>query len=231
MKNTLQKVAPEWHAEAVEILKENFTSIHESFLDSTKKAVWLGMFLNFVKQRGKEDKSIPHGEFLPWLEKNYPDAPARTCNTYMALASGVCEKGKFEIRQFSGFAHCGDLPKSVEAIVEGKTQSQLFLEFKQTRDGEKPSRGRLPGEGGKPGRPTSNITDMINFDLKASLSKMGKVDHELGKLGCDFIAQPDDILTAWLSTLERSARCAREWLNTPPAKRDSKIITKLWRTL
>lgn len=130
MNNKLQKLAPGWHAEAIGILKENFTAVHEAFLDSTKKAVWMGLFLNFIKQRGKEDGSIPHGEFLPWLAKNFPDAPERTLRTYMKLAVDVSEKGKFGIGHFSQFAHCGELPESIQKLIEGKTQNQLILEFR-----------------------------------------------------------------------------------------------------
>jgi hypothetical protein len=60
---------------------------------------------------------------------------------------------------------------------------------------------------------------------------MGRVDAELEKLGINFLSQADDVLTAWLASLERSARCAREWLHTPMPRRDPKAIQKLWKEL
>jgi len=118
-----------WHGEAVKLLKDNFGKIHSAFTDATKRAVWMGMFLNHIKAKGKEDDTIPHGEFIPWLEKNVPEVPVRTAQTYMQLAVGVCEKGKFEIRQFSAFAQIGNLPPQIEKLVDGKTQEQLKFSF------------------------------------------------------------------------------------------------------
>jgi len=149
MSNQSLTKIPAWHAEAKQLLTENFGKIHAAFTDATKRAVWMGMFLNHIKARGKEDGSIPHGQFGPWLEKNVPEVPIRTAQTYMNLATGVCEKGNFEIRQFSVFAQSGQLPPPIEKIVEGKTQQQLFLEFKNVDDEGNPrGKGQLPGSKG-----------------------------------------------------------------------------------
>jgi len=118
-----------WHGEAVQLLKDNFGKIHSAFTDATKRAVWMGMFLNHIKARGKADESIPHGEFGPWLEKNVPEISRTQINVYMDLAKGVCEKGKFEINGFRDFAQLGQLPPAIEKIVEGKTQEQLKFSF------------------------------------------------------------------------------------------------------
>lgn len=129
----LEKINVSWHAEAAKLLRENFGKIHTAFTDATKRAVWMGMFLNHIKAKGKEDDSIPHGEFGPWMEKNVPEIPFRTAQTYMQLATGVCETGKFEIRQFSVFAQNGQLPPQIEKLIEGKTQQQLFLDFRSDK--------------------------------------------------------------------------------------------------
>lgn len=143
----LQKSPPAWHAEAIQLLNENFNAIHAAFLDATKKAVWMGMFLNHIKDKGKADGSIPHGQFGPWLEKHVPQVSWNLCNTYMRLATGVCEKAHFQIVDFPQFAQIGHLPPEVEKVTEGKTQQQLFFEFKNVdADGNKRGRGRLPGE-------------------------------------------------------------------------------------
>lgn len=148
MKNSLTKAVPAWHAEAVTLLNDNFNKTHAAFLDSTKRAIWMGMFLSNIKHRGKEDGSIPHGQFMPWLEKNVPEISRTTITTYLRLSDGVCKKGKFQIDDFRHFADLGHLPPQLEKMIEGKTQQQLFLEFKQTEDGVNPKRGQLKGSKG-----------------------------------------------------------------------------------
>ena len=126
----LQKLnSTHWHEEAVKLLKDNFQQIHLAFTDATKRAVWMGMFLNYIKQKGKEDGTIKHGEFGPWLEKNVPEISRDTVTTYMKLAVGVCEKGKFEITEFPQFAELGHLPPKIKQMIEGKTQQQLMFSF------------------------------------------------------------------------------------------------------
>jgi len=134
------------------MLLENFQRVHDLFTDATKRAIWMGMFLNHIKARGKEDKSIPHGQFGPWLETNVPQLNRDTIATYMRLATGVCEKSKFEISDFPNFAKNGKLPEKITTLVEGKTQQQLFLEFKQAEEVDdmttKSKRGQLKGSKG-----------------------------------------------------------------------------------
>jgi hypothetical protein len=150
--NKLTKSTPAWHAEAVELLNKNFNSIHTVFLDATKKAIWMGLFLAHIKARGKEDGSIPHGQFCPWLKKNVPDLSRDTVSSYLLLAKNVAEKGSFKIRDFPQFASNGQLPPSCLKVIEGKTQQQLFLEFKQGEtddDGNlRAKRGQLKGSKG-----------------------------------------------------------------------------------
>jgi hypothetical protein len=154
MKNKLQKIAPAWHGEAKKLLAENFAKINSAFLDSTKRAVWLGIFLNHIKDKGKADGSIPHGMFGPWLKENLTDVPWDRANEYMRIGREVCEKGKFQIRDFPQFAASGNLPSQILQLVEGKTQKQLFLEFKQVEMGEdgefRVKRGRAKGSNGNP---------------------------------------------------------------------------------
>ena len=145
----LQKLNVAWHAEAVSLLDENFSEIHTAFLAATERAVWLGMFLNYIKAKGKEDGTIPHGEFGPWLQKHVPKIPKSTITRYMDLATNACEFGKFQITHFGDFAKSRQLPPPIKSVVEGKTQQQLFLQFKNVdSEGNARKPGRLPGEGG-----------------------------------------------------------------------------------
>lgn len=164
----LQKIAPAWHDEAKKLLVENFEKINAAFLDSTKRAVWLGLFLLNIKQRGKEDKSIPHGFFKDWCKANVPEISFTQLNVYMLLARGVCEKGKFEISNFDAFQKNGnrffvpgELPPPILKLVEGKTQNQLLLDFKQVEeDGDelRVKHGRLKG--------SSGLTKKMRLDAK-----------------------------------------------------------------
>lgn len=227
--NKLSKSAPAWHAEAIEILAENAIAIHETFIDSTKKAVWLGLCLIHVKTRGKEDKSIPHGEFGPWLKRSLPSLSWDTCCTYMRLARDVSEKGKFQISDFLNFAEAGDLPPSILKIIDGKTQQQLFLEFKQARideDGNVESvRGRSPGEGGFHGHKT------LEQRRQWVMSRVGHAIKELDKVGEELLLLDDNALTVALSDLERRTKLIHHWLKTPLGKRDVKAAKEFWKTL
>ena len=230
MSSKLQKTAPAWHAEAIEILTENASAIHETFLDSTKKALWLGLCLIHIKTRGKEDKSIPHGEFGRWLEKNLPSVPWNTCATYMRLARDVSEKGKFQIVDFPQFAHAGELPSSLLNIINGKTQLELFVEFKQARVDENGNmesvRGRTAGcEGGFHGHKT------VEQRRKWVMSRVGHAIKELDKVQEELLLLDDNALSVALSDLERRTKLIHHWLKTPLGKRDVKAAKEFWKTL
>ena len=145
----LQKTPPEWHDEAIGLLKQNFAQIHAQFLDSTKKAVWLGIFLNEIKERGKQDGSIPHGQFGDFLKTNLPDVSWRQATTYMQIGRNVLEKGKFQIGDYRQFA-TGELPPKILHLIEGKNQKelQLCLDLKQVDDEGNPQRGQQKGSKG-----------------------------------------------------------------------------------
>lgn len=131
------------------MLNENFDKIHAAFTDSTKRAVWMGMFLNHIKAKGKEDGSIPHGQFVEWLKKTVPSFSKTQVNVYMRLAVSVCEKGKFEIADFESFATNGELPPKISKMIEGQSQQELFLQFKNVdTDGNPLKPGCSPGKRG-----------------------------------------------------------------------------------
>lgn len=63
---------------------------------------------------------------------------------------GICHGGKFLLlpeKKVTGEAR--PLREKIFTLIDGKTQRQLFLEFKQSEDdAETPKRGRLKGQGG-----------------------------------------------------------------------------------
>ena len=201
MKNKLQKIAPEWHAEAATLLNENFGKIHAAFQDATKRAVWMGMFLNHIKAKGKEDGSIPHGKFLQWIETNVPGVPFRTAQTYMNLAVGVCEKGNFEIRQFSVFADLpGHLPPKIERAIDGQTQQQLFLSFKNVdADGNPLKPGCAPGKRG------------LSDDEKAALADpLLEIENDLVSITDENDTTFADVMSARLAKFSQALKACHD---------------------
>ena len=146
---------PDWHKEAVGLIQQNFTAVTSAFLDATRRAAWLGLFLNYVKVRGKQDKSIPHGQFRPWLKSNLPDVSTSQACFYMTLGRNLAEKASLQMsgnRNFATVVNAGQIPESVEKLISGKTQNALFLEYKQAEENRdelllKPKRGNLSGKG------------------------------------------------------------------------------------
>lgn len=128
------------------------------------------------------------------------------------------------------------IPKALLALhtecikkIEGKTATQLFLEFKQTEEGEDGEdhvkRGRLAGEGGRP------PTDHINLELRKKfvLKTIGQAMKQLDKVGPDFILLEDKFCELMLSELERRTKCINAWLRQPVNARDIAAIQDLWK--
>lgn len=231
MKRSLSKPAPAWHAEAIDLVNQHFDAINAEYVSVKRRAAWMGFLLVSIKARGKEDGSIPHGRFMPWLNSTFPHLSDRTAREWMAYAERSFEVAN---RQISPFSHAGQLPDEVLKVIDSKSKYALFLEWKQAKkdaDGSlEPKIGRAEGEGGKPPCP-DDPSEALEFKRKYSLRKMGAVDKALNTMSLDLLTHPDDTLTAFDSTLERTHKCIRAWLDTPPAKRDPKAIEKLWKSL
>jgi hypothetical protein len=160
-----------------------------------------------------------------------------TVEKYLAHISnsrlpGICQGGKYLLLPDKKLpAEVLPLKEKICSLVDGKTQRQLFLEFKQTDADGKPKVGRLQGQGGKAGEPDGPIEAIVAYHREYSVRHMGIVDHELNKLGLRCLHCDDDTLNAWLGTLQRHVRCLNTWLNAAPAKRDPKEIQTLWSSL
>lgn len=222
--NALQKMPPAWHTEAVKLLTDNFTQIHAAFTDATKRAVWMGLFLNDIKARGKADGSIPHGQFGGWLERNVPDLSVSQVYTYMKLAAGVCDKGHFEIADFREFAQVpGQLPPKIEKMIEGKTQQQLFFEFKNVDEHGNP---RKPGC--SPGKARQLTAQEQAEKLKAmALENSGSLGSACQASNRDFFLCDDLEITAQIAELDLARKLRAAWLAMPKGKRDASIIEKM----
>lgn len=226
-KNKLQRVAPAWHADAAELLNENFGKIHAAFTDATKRAVWMGMFLNHIKAKGKEDGSIPHGQFESWMSANVPNVPHRTARTYMKLADGVCEKNEIQIGQFSRFADLpGHLPPTIEKAIEGQTQQQLFLSFKNVDENGDPLKpGCAPGKARK-----LTLAEQAEAERVLVRERADDVMRYLDLIGPSFTILTDVDLEALNGVLMRSSKAINEWLRTPKSQRNPKSIAAMMHT-
>lgn len=249
MTKSLQKHAPSTghdQADATQ-LKE----LHTAAQNGLRRVMALGLFCFAVKER------LPHGQFGAWLESNCPEISVSSLKAHMQLTMSVLETCGFptlkEFEKASTLAisksselllltdaevkkpELQEIRQKIFDVIDGKSARQLMLEFKSVKEAEDGTLtthvGRRPGEGGREAAPTTDITEMLKFQREFALRKMGKVDDELSRLYVYFLSQPDDVLTAWVSGLERVAKVANRWLNTTPAKRDAREMEKLWRSL
>jgi len=215
---------------------ERYISEAETGLRSILKA---GFFIECIAE------DLPHGQLGPWVEAHCPNRKWRTVRRWEQVAGklanelGISYSQRVEIRLYDvlaiPFDQVPDLLKpireKIDSEIAGKSFRQLFLRFTQSEDGATPKRGRLSGHGGKAGEPTGDIAAIAEYHRQYSIRHMGKVDDELNKVGLRCLHCPDDILTAWVGTLERHAKCVNSWLNTPPGQRDPQAIAALWKTL
>ena len=165
----LTKHAPAWHAQAAAELNKDFTEINAVEMSQAKRRAYLGLKFIFVKEKGKADQSIPHGQFEGWLKTNCAAIPRTTIGDYITEANSLCDRmgwQKSDFRIFEIPPHKllempkADLkPKDQKAqqllldLVEGNGKFRRVTEYKQVREGddigERTSpRGQLKGSKG-----------------------------------------------------------------------------------
>ena len=160
----LKKIVPAWHLEAARELNKDFAEVSALDMTARKRRAYLGLKFHYVKERGKLDGSIPHGQFEGWMQENCPAIPERTANRYMAEGKSVCERMGWQIRQIGGFEipphkllelATKDLPaKEHKAqqllldLVESRGKFEPFTEYKQVDEHGMPKRGQQKGSKG-----------------------------------------------------------------------------------
>jgi hypothetical protein len=166
--------APAWHAKVAEELAKDFTEINAMEMTTRKRRAYLGLKFIWVKEQGKADKSIPHGQFFAWLETNVPNIPRPTISDYMTEARSISEKMQWQISEFPIFEvpphQLLANPDSVKTdksreerqllldLVEGRGRFRPVTEYKQVEDdpsGEGPVRTARGNHSGK-GNPKAN---------------------------------------------------------------------------
>lgn len=247
-KNKLSKLPPAWHAQiAAELLRE-FTVTNELNETAKQRRARLGLMFIFVKEMGKADKSIPHGEFGPWLDTNCPAIPRATAGDYITEAKSLCECLRWEISEIRNFAPHKLLTAKTETLtdeeqgrraklidtINNKSKFRAITLYKQTtlKDDESVGKkGRAQGEGGRTPELKGTIEEVATALKKKTLHRIGKSVDELEAVGVHFIGLSDGEITAAAAAFERTAKCMNTWINTPVAKRDAKEIQKLWKSL
>lgn len=163
----VQKVLPEWLQKAVADVKADFADTADLIETARRRRARLGLKLIWIKEMGKADGSIPHGEFQPFLKREFPGTPLSTVGDYITEAKSVLELLRWqisEIRRFETPPHkllitdSSDL-KGVEKdrqaklnkIIEQQSHFRAVTQYKQVElkdDATVPRAGRRKGEGG-----------------------------------------------------------------------------------
>lgn len=158
----LTKKAPAWHAEVAAELIKDFAQVNELSEKARHRRLRLGFMFLFVKEMGKSDKSIPHGQFQPWLTANCPGIPLRTAGDYLAESNSVCDLVgwqaadvvKLSPHKLIGTPSDADRKKHDKffEIISQKGDIRAVTQYKQVEidaeDATVSKAGRLPGHGG-----------------------------------------------------------------------------------
>lgn len=236
MSNEIQRPKPAWHAEAAEAIAKDFHETAAITEEGKKRRARLGLFCIWVKENGKADGSIPHGQWGDWLKHNLPEIPASTIGDYMTEANSICERLGWQISEIRKFEHPphrlmlaepatlkpADRTRQLELfdIIEQRTKFRAITQYKQVEmvDGETvPRIGRLPGEGGKRALTVSEkiareqaeavrALDLLCFTVKTMTPAMGSVEDRR----LDLV---ENYLRTWIAI-------KKWWVAMPQAERD-----------
>jgi hypothetical protein len=160
----LQKKIPAWHELVISELKKDFSEINALEATAAKRRAYLGLKLIYVKEKGRSDESIPHGQWNAFFETHFKGIPLRTAQRYMAEGESLAEKMGWQIRQIGVFKipphKLLEMP-AIDLTAKNQKAQQLLLdlieergkfsrrtEYVQTDDDGRRHVGRIKGEGG-----------------------------------------------------------------------------------
>lgn len=125
----------------------------EGLIHGMLKVTACGAFFNHICEEGKRLGVIPHGQFGPWIEKNFPQIPKSTLYRWREAATKVAEllglaggqnshngnfDGSAQLTLFRVAFGKSTLSKQdlgirerLVNLIEGKTQKQLVWDFKE----------------------------------------------------------------------------------------------------
>ena len=163
----LTKKSPAWHAEVAAELNREAVEIIALAEEADKRRARFGLMLIWVKEQGKADGSIPHGQFGPWLEAHCPMLPRSTAGDWITQGKSALDLLRWqnsEIRNFETPPHRllamppDDLngvekerQKKLLVVIEQQKQFRALTRYTQVElkdDATVPRRGQLKGSKG-----------------------------------------------------------------------------------
>ena len=198
----LTKRIPDWHAEVAAELNKDFSEINALEMSARKRRAYLGLKFIWVKETGKADGSIPHGQFMPWLQNNVPQIPIGTVGDYITEGRSLMERMGWQISEIPKF----DVPphKLIESpdaaktkkdresqqllldLVEGRGKFRPVTEYKQVEEGEdvgerRTKLGRRKGEGG------ASKEQRLNAQLRDDAERLEALKHWAAKVTAELL--------------------------------------------
>lgn len=158
---------PKWHAEVAAEIAREYVETNELNESARKRRARIGLMLIWVKEAGKADGSIPHGQFGPWLEKHLPKMPRATVGDYITEGKSICGLLHWKLGELPQFKTAPHLLLSAKAdelkgadkehhtklvkVIDQQSHFRAVTEYKQVElkdDATVPKVGRRKGEGG-----------------------------------------------------------------------------------
>lgn len=162
--------------------------LYDAAQNGMRRVIALGLYCFEIKSK------LKHGEFYPWLAEHLPDVSARTIRAYTQLTRDTLEAAGFQIRSALRISLGGEiltlptdevtgesaaLRDKICAIVDGKTQRQLMLEFKTVNEDEDGNLYAVTGAGKRhPRRPVDPAADAARERAEADAA----LDDAAGEL-------------------------------------------------
>lgn len=142
-----EKQSRQWGKLAANAISETTSTLTHG----VRRAIGTGALMNHICEEGKRLGIIPHGQFGQWLEKHVPQIPWRTIYRWRDLATQTverlqnCHDGNFDgagyLAVYRAAFGNGNLTKAelalrdkLDDLIQGRTQNQLFLEFKNVEE-------------------------------------------------------------------------------------------------
>jgi site-specific DNA-methyltransferase (adenine-specific) len=108
---------PSTDAAFVAEIEELLKAADDDIASATRRQLDIGRKLNAKKETGKRDGTIPHGEWLNWLEKNFPPRNGRDrvrrLQHYMQAADAIDTGDETTKTKLSSF-----LPQGIDAVLD-----------------------------------------------------------------------------------------------------------------
>ncbi len=229
------------------------TNLYAEAQQGLRKVVAVGLACFEIKGQ------LKHGKFKPWLAANCPGISYRSLAAYMQLTKnvlGVCGfktlAAYFKSADALHISHSGELlslpegevPEAAKplrekicAVIDGKSQAQLFLEFKQSEDGDDgpkkklgnlKSKGRTP-KAASPEQLLEAQRKIARENIEAAIDALGDVKGEIAVL------PPKDkedrlLLTTYLAALEQQTKAVSLLLNKSDDPKTAQKIEEMFKS-